>query len=100
MAPDGRQVDVHPVTLDERGDGVYQMDDGKTWTYPGEGLAGRGEIGGRPVRCLTPELQMRVHRGYELTAKDHDEFDALQERFGVDPPKEIQTAVNYLRQLR
>jgi lincosamide nucleotidyltransferase A/C/D/E len=87
VTPDGRQVDVHPVTFNERGDGIYQMDNGKTWTYPGEGLAGRGEIGGRRVRCLTPELQMRVHSGYELAAKDHDEVRDLHERFGVDPPE-------------
>jgi lincosamide nucleotidyltransferase A/C/D/E len=87
VAPDGRQIDVHPVTLNERGDGVYQMDNGKTWTYPAEGLAGRGEIGGRRVRCLTPELQMRVHSGYELAAKDHHEVRDLQERFGVEPPE-------------
>jgi len=87
VAPDGRQVDVHPVTFNERGDGIYQKDDGKTWTYPAEGLAGRGEIGGRRVRCLTPELQMRVHSGYEFSAKDHDEVRDLQERFGVDPPE-------------
>jgi lincosamide nucleotidyltransferase A/C/D/E len=85
--PDGRQVDVHPVAFNERGDGIYQMDGGKTWTYPAEGLAGRGEIGGRRVRCLTPELQMRVHSGYDLTAKDHDEIRVLRERFGVDPPE-------------
>jgi lincosamide nucleotidyltransferase A/C/D/E len=85
--PDGRQVDIHPVTFNEHGDGVYQMDGGKSWTYPAEGLAGRGEVGGRPVRCLTPELQMRVHSGYELAAKDHDEVRDLQERFGVDPPE-------------
>lgn len=86
VAPDGRQVDVHPVTFDERGDGIYEMDGGRTWAYPGEGLAGTGEIAGRSVRCLTPELQMRVHSGYEFSAKDHDEIRGLQERFGVEPP--------------
>ena len=84
--PDGRQVDVHPVTFDERGDGIYQMDEGKTWTYPATGLAGIGHIAGRQVRCLTPELQMRVHAGYELTDKDHEEIRLLQERFGVGAP--------------
>lgn len=87
VAPDGWQVDVHPVTFNERGDGLYEMDDGKTWTYPADGLAGRGEIGGRRVRCLTPELQMRVHSGYELSPKDLEEVRGLQERFGVDPPE-------------
>jgi lincosamide nucleotidyltransferase A/C/D/E len=86
VAADGRQVDVHPVTFDERGDGIYQMDNGKTWTYSAEGLAGVGLIAGRKVRCLTPELQMRVHAGYELSDKDHEEIRILKERFGVEPP--------------
>jgi hypothetical protein len=28
VAPDGRQVDVHPVTLDERGDGQMRVHSG------------------------------------------------------------------------
>jgi lincosamide nucleotidyltransferase A/C/D/E len=87
VAPDGRQVDVHPVTFNERGDGIYQTGGGKTWAYPAEGLAGTGEIAGRRVRCLTAELQMRVHSGYEFSAKDHEEVRALHERFGADPPE-------------
>ena len=84
--PDGRQVDVHPVVFDEQGNGLYRMDDGDTWTYPASGLLGTGSIDGRPVRCLTPELQMRVHAGYELERKDHEEIRILHERFGVAPP--------------
>jgi lincosamide nucleotidyltransferase A/C/D/E len=84
--PDGRQVDVHPVTFDQQGNGLYQMDDGDTWTYPGTGLVGTGSIGGTRVRCLTPGLQMRVHAGYELAEKDHKEIRILHERFGVGTP--------------
>jgi lincosamide nucleotidyltransferase A/C/D/E len=84
--PDGRQVDVHPVDLDEHGNGRYRMQNGGIWVYPADGLAGAGVIGGLTVRCLTPELQMRVHSGYELEAKDHDEIRALHARFGVALP--------------
>lgn len=84
---DGRQVDIHPVTFNEHGDGLYQMENEMAWTYPAYGLAGTGRIGGRDVRCLTPALQMRVHAGYELSDKDHAEIRALHERFGVDPPR-------------
>jgi lincosamide nucleotidyltransferase A/C/D/E len=83
----GRQVDVHPVTFDELGDGIYQMGSGRTWAYPAAGFAGVGEVAGRQVPCLTPEVQMRVHSGYELSHKDHEEIRALRERFGVEPPK-------------
>ncbi len=85
--PLGRQVDVHPVTFDAEGGGVYQMDDGNEWVYPAEGFSGRGSVNGRPVRCLSPEVQVLVHAGYELTDKDYRELYLLRERFGVDPPE-------------
>jgi len=58
---DGRQVDVHPIT----DDGAYLMRDGGIWHYPVEGLAGRGTIGGRTVRCLTVDAQLYCRSGYE-----------------------------------
>jgi lincosamide nucleotidyltransferase A/C/D/E len=82
----GRQVDIHPVTFDADGGGVYQMDDGNEWVYPSEGFKGRGTVSTRPVRCLSPEIQVLVHAGYDLTRKDYRELYLLRERFGVEPP--------------
>ena len=83
----GRQVDVHPVTFDPaRGGGVYLIDDGREWVYPMQGFSGSGRVGGREVRCLSPEVQVLVHSGYELTEKDHFELELLRQRFGVGPP--------------
>jgi lincosamide nucleotidyltransferase A/C/D/E len=82
----GRQVDVHPVTFDAAGGGVYQMDGGREWTYPAEGFSGRGTVAGRPVRCLTPDVQVLVHAGYQLEDKDYRELYLLRERFGVEIP--------------
>ena len=39
----GRQVDVHPVTFDAEGGGIYQMDDGMEWVYPGRRVYRSGE---------------------------------------------------------
>jgi lincosamide nucleotidyltransferase A/C/D/E len=84
---EGRQVDVHPVVMDEaRGGGVYLMDDGREWVYPAAGFAGRGRVAGREVRCLSAEVQVLVHDGYELTEKDFRELYLLHERFGVELP--------------
>jgi lincosamide nucleotidyltransferase A/C/D/E len=89
----GRQVDVHPVTFDQEGGGVYRMEDGRDWTYPAEGFSGRGRVGGLSVRCLSPATQVLVHAGYELTAKDYLELRLLHERFGVDLPQDVREAL-------
>ena len=87
VTEDGRQVDVHPVVFDDaRGGGVYLMDDGREWVYPAGGFDGKGSVGGRTVRCLTPEVQVLVHDGYELEEKDYRELELLHERFGVELP--------------
>ena len=46
---EGRQVDVHPVVFNEKGDGIYGMRDGETWPYPARGFGGTGSISGRRV---------------------------------------------------
>ncbi len=84
----GRQVDVHPVIFDDaRGGGVYEMRDGREWVYPMQGFTGRGQVNGINVRCLSPEVQVLVHDGYELTDKDYWELRLLHDRFGVDIPE-------------
>jgi hypothetical protein len=69
-------------------EGIEVWVDGGTWIYPAAGFAGRGEIVGRRVRCLTPEVQVIVHAGYELGDKDYRELRLLHDRFAVElPPK-------------
>jgi hypothetical protein len=68
------------------------MRSGEDWTYPASGFAGKGEILGKEVRCLTLEVQMLCQTGYELSAKDHEEIRALQQRFGVEPPPGLSNA--------
>jgi lincosamide nucleotidyltransferase A/C/D/E len=83
LDPAGRQVEVHPVAFNEAGDGIYRMEDGRDWAYPSAGFAGRGSIGGQSVPCLTPEVQVLCHAGYELAETDHHDLAVLRERFGV-----------------
>jgi lincosamide nucleotidyltransferase A/C/D/E len=84
----GRQVDVHPVTFAAEGGGVYETEEG-TWTYPAGGFRGVGRVAGRTVRCLTAEVQVLVHSGYELSEKDYLELCLLREWFGVDVPGDL-----------
>jgi hypothetical protein len=87
-APDGRQVEFHPLVFDPAGNGWQELPDGGWGLYPADGLRGRGEITGRPVRCTTPELQLRHHLGYRLTDTDRQDLRLLATRFGLPlPPK-------------
>jgi lincosamide nucleotidyltransferase A/C/D/E len=83
-AADDRRIDVHPVRFRENGDGVQKIEGGKEWTFPARGFTGTGVIGGRRVRCLTPEVQVLCHAGYELQESDAHDMRALHERFGID----------------
>lgn len=80
----GREIDVHPVRFDAAGDGIYRMEDGDDWIYPAAGFAGTGRIGGRAVKCLSPEVAMLCHAGgYEPHEKDFHDMRLLNARFGT-----------------
>ena len=85
---EGRQVDVHPVVFNASGDGIYRMDDGEEWTYPAGGFEGTGLVQGRQVRCLTPEVQILCHTGYDPHRTSFDDVTALSRRFGLLLPDE------------
>jgi hypothetical protein len=74
-----------------------QMDAGREWVYPAAGFEGRGRVGGRPVRCLTPEVQVLVHDGYELEEKDFRELRLLRDRLGVELPAAVAARVSAIR---
>jgi lincosamide nucleotidyltransferase A/C/D/E len=87
---DGRRVDLHVVVFDRDGNGWQELGGGAWGGYPAEGLTGVGMVGGRQMRCLTPQLQVRHHLGYPLDASDRYDLGLLAERFGVAVPPGIQ----------
>jgi lincosamide nucleotidyltransferase A/C/D/E len=84
----GRHIDLHPILFDESGNGrqIGAGADGGDAIYPAAGLLGRGEVGGRGVACLTPELQLRHHTGYEPQDKDRHNVRLLCQQFGLPVP--------------
>ena len=86
LDPSGRQVDLQPVRFAPNGDGIYRMENGEDWPFPAAGFAGHGRIGKRQVRCLTPEVEVLTHTGYELAEKDRADLAALAARFGMEIP--------------
>jgi lincosamide nucleotidyltransferase A/C/D/E len=84
----GRAVDIRAVDFDADGRGIYRATEGDEWICPAEGFDGRGTIGGTTVRCLTPEVQMLSHVGYDAKDKDVHDVQVLHENFGVPLPGE------------
>jgi lincosamide nucleotidyltransferase A/C/D/E len=84
----GRKIDFHPLRFDERGDGWQELPDGSRDRYPAADLRGRGRIGTRAVRCITPELQL-THHHYAVGSPDDIDWDdvrVLCERFDLAVP--------------
>lgn len=82
--PAGRTVDLHLVELTADGDGVY----GDEGVYPAHGLAGSGTVGGVSVRCLSADVQVAFHRGYEIRPQDVHDVGLLCAEFGIPLPEE------------
>lgn len=88
----GREIDVHVIVLDERGNGVYGPPE-KRELYPAESLTGTGTIGGQTVRCISAEWAVKFHSGYELREKDFRDVSNLCRKFGIELPAMYQQFV-------
>ncbi len=85
-AAERREVDLHPVVFDEDGNGWQPLGEDAFGAYPADGLAAMGSIGGRRVRCLTADLQLRHHLGYPPDEADRHDVRLLARHFGVPLP--------------
>jgi len=83
--PDGRRIDFHLIDLDEHGNGVLGTAGD---LYPARSLTGRGEIGGRPVRCIEPSSAVQFHTGYRHDDNDAHDVRLLCGTFGIDLPEQ------------
>jgi lincosamide nucleotidyltransferase A/C/D/E len=85
---EGREVDAHAMHLDDHGNGVPAWVNDEGLVFNRQDLAGEGVIGGFAVRCLSPEMQMSCHTGYDLPGEHLRDLELLHERFGVEYPSE------------
>ena len=59
---------------------------GGTFRCPPEGFSGTGTVASRNLPCLSAEVQMACHVGYEPDEKDRHDVASLAERFGLKLP--------------
>lgn len=83
----GRQVDVHAIAFDKKGNGLYGPKE-KGMMYPAASLAGSGIIRGYAVKCVSAEYSVKSHTGYKLKKDDFKDVYALHKRFGTALPSE------------
>ncbi len=84
----GHQVDVHPVSFGQAGEGRYRMADGSDWIYAADAFTGTGCILGHEMPCLTPEVMMVNHTaGYGLDEDHQRDVAALGARYGIPVPE-------------
>jgi lincosamide nucleotidyltransferase A/C/D/E len=85
---EGREIDVHAMRLDDQGQGIPAWADDEALVFTKKTLAGEGVIDGLAVRCLSPEMQMLCHTGYDLPNEQVRDLKLLHKRFGVECPNE------------
>jgi len=76
-------VDLHLLEIDPEGGCRQTFLDGSVFDYPPGDLAGKGEVVGRQLNCLTTAHQVRCHLGYEPGDNSYWNMALLHRQFGV-----------------
>jgi lincosamide nucleotidyltransferase A/C/D/E len=84
---EGRELDAHAMSLDDQGHGIPAWE-AEGLVFKGQDLAGEGTISGLTVRCISPEMQMLCHRGYDVPDQQLRDLERLHKKFGVEYPDE------------
>ncbi|WP_316781467.1 nucleotidyltransferase domain-containing protein [Streptomyces sasae] len=82
-APDGREIDLHPLVFDDDGAAVQaSFEPDRPFRYPASCFV-TGRIGGAAVPCLSAEQQVYFHQGYRPSARDRHDMAQLRRVFGI-----------------
>ena len=73
--PQGRELDVHVIDLGPDG-AILQLYD-PPWAFP-ISITAEGGIAGVTVPCVSKEMQLAMHNGYELPEGQRRDLDLLQ----------------------
>jgi hypothetical protein len=78
----GREIDAHAMRLDVQGNGLPAWES-EGLIFQRQDLAGEGLIGGVPVRCITPQMQVMCHTGYALPEVQVRDLELLHVMFDI-----------------
>jgi lincosamide nucleotidyltransferase A/C/D/E len=77
----GCEIDIHALVLDEQGKGIPAWDNAEGFIFRKEGLEGKGIIAGYSVKCISHEMQVLCHTGYEVPEKQLQDLELLHTKF-------------------
>ena len=80
----GSEFDAHAIRFDAEGNGFPVWAEAEGFIFKKDDLAGKGMIAGFPVDCISPEMQLFCHKGYELPDKQLRDLELLHEKFYVE----------------
>ncbi|MEU6845726.1 amino acid transporter [Streptomyces sp. NPDC046716] len=82
-APDGREIDLHPLVFADDGSAVQASPEpGRPFRYPAASFV-TGAVAGTPVPCLSAAQQVSFHQGYEPRDRDLHDMAQLRRVFGI-----------------
>ncbi|MFI5801252.1 nucleotidyltransferase domain-containing protein [Streptomyces sp. NPDC051561] len=82
-APDGREIDLHPLVFSDDGSAVQTSPDPqRPFVYPSACFV-TGTVQGTPVPCLSAEQQVYFHQGYEPSERDRHDMAQLRRVFRI-----------------
>ncbi|MGW0706255.1 nucleotidyltransferase domain-containing protein [Streptomyces sp. NPDC002643] len=82
-APDGREIDLHPLVFTDDGSAVQASPEPRSpFVYPASCFV-TGTIQGTTVPCLSAEQQVHFHQGYEPSERDRHDMAQLRRVFGI-----------------
>ncbi|WP_435975356.1 nucleotidyltransferase domain-containing protein [Streptomyces sp. Qhu_M48] len=82
-APDGREIDLHPLIVADDGSAVQASPaPERPFIYPSSCFV-TGTIHGTSVPCLSAEQQVSFHQGYEPSERDLHDMAHLRRVFGI-----------------
>ncbi|MEU6762548.1 amino acid transporter [Streptomyces sp. NPDC046853] len=82
-APDGREIDLHPLVFSGDGSAVQASPDPqRPFVYPAACFV-TGTVRGTSVPCLSAEQQVYFHQGYEPSERDRHDMAQLRRVFGI-----------------
>jgi lincosamide nucleotidyltransferase A/C/D/E len=83
MAPDGREIDLHPLAFAHDGSAVQASPEAeRPFIYPSSCFV-TGTIKRTAVPCLSAEQQVYFHQGYAPTDRDRHDMARLRRVFGI-----------------